>query len=423
VTRRRKVWFGGSLVLLLAALVAVVVALRGRRKAVEVEVEAIAERPLVQLVTASGEIQPVLSVDVNANVNGMVERLAVAEGDTVHQGDFLLQIDPVSVEAAAEAQEAMVRSSESEAVALRAQLDQARRVLERARQLAGRELISREELQQDESEVARLEAEIAAAEARVVQARATLRSSRHEVELVTMTAPISGVITRLDVEKGEFAFTGLNPTLLLTIADLSTMQAEIEVDETDVVNVTVGQPAKVTVDAFPDTSFAGRVTEVGTSPIVRQTAGQTSSDEKEVKDFKVVVRLEQSLPSARAGLSATADIETARRQRAVAVPIQSLVVRELPRPHIQETAPDTLGPAEETEGVFVVKERRARFVPVRTGITGDRFFEVGSGLAPGDTVVTGTYEALRDLEDGDAVKVAKPDERRRERQREERREG
>jgi HlyD family secretion protein len=222
---------------------------------------------------------------------------------------------------------------------------------------------------------------------------------------------MAGVISRLDVEEGEFAFsTGLSPTLLLTIADLSSVQAEIEVDETDVVHVGNGQPAEVTVDAFPDTVFHGTVTEVGTSPILVE--GQTQED---AKDFEVVVTLRDKLPSARAGLSATADIETARRPQALALPIQSLVVREVPRPRIGEAPPDTLERGEETEGAFVVEDGIARFVPVEVGITGDRFFEVTAGLRPGARVVSGSYEALRDLEDGDRVKIVEPDRERRRR--------
>jgi HlyD family secretion protein len=276
-------------------------------------------------------------------------------------------------------------------------------------------------LQRAEAAVARAEAQLSGAEARVEQALATLRSSRHELSKVTVRAPASGVVTRLNVEEGEFAFsTGLNPTLLVTIADLSTMQAEIEVDETDVVNVRPGQTAKVTVDAFPDTTFAGTVTEVGTSPIVKENAQEQSRD---AKDFKVVITLGESLPAPRAGLSATADIETARRRGALAVPIQSLVVRELPRPKIGESPPDTLEPGEETEGVFVMHGGKARFVPVKVGITGGRFFEVTSGVQPGDSAVSGSYEALRDLQDGDPVKVVKPEAGKRSAERGARREG
>jgi HlyD family secretion protein len=374
-------------------------------EAVEVEVETLGRRDLVAIVTASGEVQPQRSVDVHANVNGTIERVAVREGETVEEGQFLLQIDPIPAEAASEAQAALVQAAERDVDATQVELEQARRDLGRARELASRDLLSREELQARESTVARIQAQVRAARARVEQARAGLRSTRHELERVTITAPMAGVISRLDVEEGEFAFsTGLSPTLLLTIADLTSMQAEIEVDETDVVHVRDGQPADVIVDAFPDTVFHGTVTEVGTSPIVVE--GEPQED---ARDFEVVVTLREALPSPRAGLSATADIETARRPDAVALPIQSLVVREVPRPRLQEAPPDTLERGEETEGAFVVEEGIARFVPVEVGITGDRFFEVTAGLRPGAHVVSGSYEALRDLEDGDRVKVVEPD--------------
>jgi HlyD family secretion protein len=390
---------------ILLALLGFGVVRRQAGEAVEVEVETLGRRDLVAIVTASGEVQPQRSVDVHANVNGTIERVAVREGETVEEGQFLLQIDPIPAEAASEAQAALVQAAERDVDATQVELEQARRDLGRARELASRDLLSREELQARESTVARIQAQVRAARARVEQARAGLRSTRHELERVTITAPMAGVISRLDVEEGEFAFsTGLSPTLLLTIADLTSMQAEIEVDETDVVHVRDGQPADVIVDAFPDTVFHGTVTEVGTSPIVVE--GEPQED---ARDFEVVVTLREALPSPRAGLSATADIETARRPDAVALPIQSLVVREVPRPRLQEAPPDTLERGEETEGAFVVEEGIARFVPVEVGITGDRFFEVTAGLRPGAHVVSGSYEALRDLEDGDRVKVVEPD--------------
>lgn len=411
MSRKARYWVGSSTCILLVALIGVGFARRRSADVIAVETEVLRQRDLVSIVTASGEVQPQKSVDVNANVNGTVERVAVREGQQVRRDDFLLQIDPVPAQAASAAQAALVRSSQQEVDARRIELEQARRDLERARALADRELISREELQRAESAVAGAEARLRGAEARVEEALAVHRGRRHELSRVTVRAPASGVVTRLNVEEGEFAFSGLNPTLLLTIADLSTMEAEIEVDETDIVNVKPGQPANVTVDAFPDTTFRGTVIEVGTSPIVKEGA---EAQEREVKTFKVVVRLDERLPAPRAGLSATADIETARRKSAVAVPIQSLVVRELPRPRIGEAPPDTAEPGEETEGVFLVRGGRSRFVPVRVGISGDRFFEVRSGLAPGDTVVSGSYEALRELEDGDAVRPRKPEDRERE---------
>jgi HlyD family secretion protein len=410
MTRGRKYWIGGGAAILAVALGAVGFIRRQAGETVKVEVETLRRRPLVSLVTASGEIQPVKSVDVNANVEGTIEKIAVKEGQTVRQGDFLLRIDPVSAAEAAEAQGHLVQSLRDELQALRVELEQAGRDLDTARQLAAKEMLSREELRRTESGEAQARARVAAAQARVAEAEAALRSSRHELSKVTVTAPASGVITRLPVEEGERASATFDPTLLLTIADLSTMEADIEVDETDVVSVKLGQPAKVTVDAFPDTSFSGKVTEVGTSPIVEEGAAQEQSEE--VKDFKVVVTLDQPLPAARMGLSATADIETARRESSVALPIQALVVREQPRPTIGEAPADTLEPGEETEGVFVVRDGKARFTPLRVGITGDRFFEVLSGVQAGDTVVSGSYEALRDLQDGDDVKIEKPDEKK-----------
>ncbi|MBA2564981.1 MAG: efflux RND transporter periplasmic adaptor subunit [Gemmatimonadetes bacterium] len=415
MTRRRKAWIGAVVLALLVAVLGVGFAKRRNAGSVEVETEVLRKRDLVAIVSASGEIQPQRSVDVHANSNGRIVRLAVREGQAVTRGDFLLQIDPVTAQSASEAQSAVVRAAERDTEALRAELEQSRRELGRVRELADKDLISQEELQRSQTTVERVQAQLSAALARVDQARAGLRGSRYELSQVTVSAPMSGIVTRLNVEEGEFAFsTGLSPTLLLTIADLAVMEAEVKVDETDVVNVKVGQPADVTVDAFPDTTFHGSVSEVGTSPILVE--GKTPED---ARDFKVVVTLHEALPVAREGLSATADVETARTPGAVALPIQSLVVREVPRPKLREAPPDTLEGGEETEGVFVVRAGVARFVAVDVGITGDRFFQVRGGVAPGDTVVSGSYEALRDLDDGDRVRITTPpgderDRRRRE---------
>jgi HlyD family secretion protein len=216
---------------------------------------------------------------------------------------------------------------------------------------------------------------------------------------VTYTSPIDGVVTRVNVEEGEVAMIGtMNQpgTVLVVISDLSVMEATVEVDETDVVDIESGQEARVTVDAFPDTTFSGEVTEVATSPIIVPTAAGPAPG---ATDYEVKITLADQLPAARSGLSASAEVVTARRENALTIPIQSLVVR----PVADDSA--SSGGVVEKEGVFVVRDGEARFVPVRVGISGDRYFEVVSGLEAGDRVVSGSYEALRDLSDGAPVKV------------------
>lgn len=264
--------------------------------------------------------------------------------------------------------------------------------------LADRELVPRSELDASRAELRAREAALAAAQNRVNQAVASLRSARHDLARVTITSPIDGVVTRLNVEEGEVAMIGtMNQpgTVLLVIADLGVMEATVEVDETDVVNIEPGQTAEVTIDAFPDTIFSGTVTEVSTSPRIMPTAAGPAQG---VTDFEVTITLDGSLPAARSGLSASADIVTATRENALVIPIQSLVVRTV----VADTAS---GGVVEREGVFVVREREAAFVPVKVGIAGDRYFEVVEGLEEGDRVVSGPYQALRDLVDGTLVEA------------------
>ncbi len=240
---------------------------------------------------------------------------------------------------------------------------------------------------------------MAAARSRVGQIQASATSARHELNRVTYTSPIDGVVTRVNVEEGEVAMIGtMNQpgTVLVVISDLGVMEATVEVDETDVVNIETGQEARITVDAFPDTTFSGEVTEVATSPIIVPTAGGPAPG---ATDYEVKITLTDQFPSPRSGLSASTEIVTARRENVLAIPIQSLVVRS-----VSDDSASAEGVVEK-EGVFVVRDGEAVFVPVRVGISGDRYFEVLSGLEEGDQVVSGSYEALRDLTDGAPVKI------------------
>lgn len=391
----RKTWIliGGAALVVILIVVSVVTS---RESGVPVEYEEAVRRDLTSIVSASGEIEPKQSVSISATTPGEVVRIGVVEGQTVHRGDFLLQLDPVNVAAGASGQAAAVEAARAELESSRAQADYARQQYERAKTLADRDLVPRSELDQAQSELRAREAAVSAAENRVAQATASLRSARHDLARVTITSPIDGVITRLNVEEGEVAMIGtMNQpgTILLTIADLGVMEATVEVDETDVVKIETGQSAEITVDAFPDTTFVGTVTEVGTSPKISPTAVGPAEG---VTDFEVTITLEGGLPAARSGLSASADITTATREKALVIPIQSLVVR----PVVEDTAS---GGVVEKEGVFVVRDGKATFVPVRVGIAGDRYFEVVSGIDEGDRVVSGPYQALRDLTDGQVV--------------------
>ena len=379
---------------------------RQRSTRAGVQAERIEHRDLVATVAASGKIEPERLVNISADTMGRVTELAVEEGQQVEQGQFLMLIDPESAESAVQRGAAGLRAAQESLntarVAIetaRANLELALRDEERARELSRDRIVSQADLDRAESEVkvrrSQLESretEVRAQQQRLEQETANLRSARHVLSKVTIDAPMSGMITRLSIEAGETVLIGTmnNPgTVLMTIADLSVILAVLEVDETDIVDVRLGQEATVLIDAFPDLEFAGHVTKIGSSAIQAATNPASSGDQRGT-NFEVEVTIKDEIPGVRPDFSCTADITTATRARAVAVPIQALTVRD-------DAA------AEEVEGVFVLQDGTARFRPVEVGIAGERHFEVLSGLQDGDEVITGPYSAVRELEDGDAV--------------------
>ena len=433
----RKLLIGGAIVLTGAALVAVNLLFQ-RSDAAEVDVESIARRDLVAIVSAPGAIQPQLSVDMSASTMGRVTRLAVDEGERVTAGQFLLQIDPENLRAIVDRGEASLEAAasahEQAQVAVetaRVTLELAREKLERQADLWSLKLVSREVYEQAVADVELRETELKAREVdvdgaaqRILQERATLDSARYDLTQVTITSPIDGIVTRRNIEEGETVVIGTmnNPgTVLLTIADFSVLEAEIEVDETDVPTIRLGQPVEITIDALPDRVHTGRVTEIGNSPIQPAAAGA-----QEATNFLVVAVVDGDVPGVRPGFTCTAEITTATRTGALAVPIQATTVREVeldaggrvvrraeeagpgvlsrPASAAAEPAPgDGATTREEREGVFVVRQGRAVFVPVATGIAGERYFEALSGLEEGDLVITGPFEVVRNLDDGDPV--------------------
>lgn len=448
VSRARKLLVGGLVLLIAAAVVAANLWFK-RADALSVSAEAISKRDLQAIVSASGKIQPKRSVNISANSMGRVTRLAVNEGDRVKRGQFLLQIDPKSAQSSVERGEASLQAARSAlqqarvgVETARANLDLAQENLKRQRDLWSQGLTTREALDRAENDVTVREterkarqADVSVREQQIRQEMAGLASSRYTLSLVTLDSPIDGIVTRRNIEEGENVLVGtMNNagTVLLTIADMSVIEAEVEVDETDVPTVALGQPAKVTIDALPDRTFAGRVTEIGNSPI-QPTAAQ-SGTARQATNFKVVVTLDSAVPEVRPGFTCTADITTATRSKAVSVPIQALTVREMvydaagtivrePRQEKRRrrgvepsVAASELKPGQsrkETEGVFVVRGGRADFLPVKVGIAGDKYFEVLSGLNEGDLVVTGPYSSVRQITDGDPVKLEEPNRNRR----------
>jgi HlyD family secretion protein len=408
-----------------------------------VTVETIQKRDLEAIVSASGKIEPKKTVNISAQTMGRVTRLGVQEGDRVKAGQFLLQIDPVNAEAAVRRDVAAVAgaqtSLEQARVSLQsatANLDVARQNLKRQQELWAAGLTTRETLERAQAEVEVRESDLKAREQEIKtretqlnQQEAGLAASRHTLAQVRFEAPFDGIVTRRNVEEGENVVIGtMNNagTVLLTVADMSTIEAEVEVDETDIPYVQMGQPAKIEIDAIQGKTFTGKVTEIGNSPIQAAGTGQ----QRTATNFKVTITIEGQIPEVRPGFTCTAEITTATRHDVIAVPIQSMTVRELtfdnghivheprpPRPRFRFGPPQAAAPApppelkpgqtrEEVEGVFVMKDGKAAFTVVNTGIAGERYLEVLSGLKDGDQVITGPFDSVRGMYEGDPVRTA-----------------
>ena len=395
--RRKKPLIILAVVVVLGAIV--VGNLRSRReKAVNVTVDKVQLQDLTSIVSASGEIKPKKNINISAQVPGRIIKIGVEEGDEVKAGDFLLKLDSTQYEANADRDQNFIRAANADLIQAEARLQRDKNSLDRLQKLFADDLISKDQLEQAQSQFDVTAAQTNAIRFQIKQAEASLKSTLDNLSKTTFRSPIDGVITSLRVEEGEVAIIGTmnNPgTVLLTIADLSVMEVEVEVDETDVVGVTLGQEAKVRVDAFPNTVFSGKVTEVGSSALQQATAGAAT---QESKDFKVVVTLDNPDRKLKPGLSASADVIVASKTQALAVPISALVLRD--KPNAEKNAA-----AREEEGVYIVEAGRVKFVPVGKGITGGMMIEITSGLAQGQEIVTGPYASLRELKDGVLIKT------------------
>jgi HlyD family secretion protein len=406
----------GGVVLASVVGLAVVAANKNKTKATEVRVEAVEARDLVASVTASGQIQPRTKVDVSADVTGKIVRLVVQEGQMVTRGQLLLQIDPEQATAAMQRAEATLASARAQAAQARANLIQAQRNYERSAAIQKQtpNLISEEQLEQlrTQSDVNKALAE--AANYSVEQAVASVRDARQALSRTTITAPMSGKITRLNVEEGETAIMGTlnkDAATLLTISDMSVLETKVKVDETDVARISVGDSALIQIDAFPDTAFVGKVVEISNSSVTKSaTAGATGD---QAIDYEVRVQLVNPPIDTRPDFSATAKIVTAKRTKALSIPIIALTVREnedLPNGDSAVTVgrqPTKEVGKRDVEGVFIVgTDNKVTFRPVKVGIAGERHFEVLDGLKPGERIVAGTYQAIRELKDGALVKEA-----------------
>lgn len=417
MSKKKKIWIGIGVVAIIAVMVIANLSM-SRKKATTVESQKVEERELRALVSASGKIRAKTSVDISASTNGKVVKMAVDEGDLVDKGQFLMQIDPTPAEASVRQIEASIAAAKANLDLAKANLQQAQIELERQESLFKKNLTSEEFLQKARTSYNVEKLRTQAAEQDIQRWQAMLASARHELDKVNVHSDIAGIVTKRNIEEGENVFVGAfnNPaTVLLTVADLSIIEAEVEVDETDIVNVQVAQEAAIKVDAYPDSSFKGKVTKVGHSPILSMSSG---AGQQQATSFEVVVQLIEEIPNVRPGLSCKAEITTGYREKAIAVPIQALTLRrpsELePLNPKERKGKFTNGEAnsdttkeKEIQGAFVIKDGTVQFSEVKTGIAGDRFFEVTSGLQPKDEVVIGPFSALRRLRDSDAVKIEK----------------
>ena len=381
-------------------------------RVVEVRVDQVGTRDLVAEVSATGHIEPKTQVQITTDVAGRIIDLPVEEGQEVEEGDLLLQIDPALFVAAVERAEAALAQAQASNAQQRAAYQQAQRDADRliALQERGTDFVTEAEVEQATTNAEVQRRLLEAAEHQVQQAEANLDQERDRLAKTTIRAPMPGRITRLNVERGETAIVGTmnNPgTVLLTVADLSVMEAVIEVDETDVPEIVIGDSAYVEIDAFPNRRFVGIVTEIGNSSIVPRNPSQSSS--AQAIDFEVKIELREPPEGIRPDLSATADVITDTRDNIPSIPITALTLmdadeyEEIPNENV--SAPARSETARDIEGVFIVEGDRVRFRPVEIGIAGDSYFEVLSGIEVGTTIVSGSFQAIRELEDGSRIRV------------------
>ncbi len=435
-----------SLAVLVAAGLVAFMVLKQQSGYTKVYTASLTREDLSTVVSGTGQIKPKNYVNVGANAMGRITHLYVAEGDRVHKGEMVATIENVQQEANVNGQEAAIASAKTDIAAYiaaektaqanveHAQADFEQKQLDwnRAQALFKDGIDSKQQYDAAKAAYDLDVADIAQANAQLNQAKANTDSARGRMltqqadlkvnqDLYNRTiavAPFDGIVTNEPPREGEMVVTGIQNTegsTLMTIADMSIVTADVKVDETDIVNVQLGQPAEVTVDALPNKVFKGHVTEVGDQALLRSTGvatSQSTTGTEEAKDFRVVVTLDGSSDELRPGLSCTAKITTAHKTNVLALPIQALTMHDPATDNAKPgdvQASSTNPKSNPIQGVFVVKKDahgklRANFVPVTTGITGATDIEVLSGVNNGDEIVTGPYKTLRDLKQGALIK-------------------
>ena len=393
--KKRKKLIISSAVIIVIGLIIIFNLQSQREKSIKVSVEKVEKHDLASTISASGEVKPKKNVNISAQVPGRIIKIGVEEGQRVKAGDFLMKLDSTQYEANAERDRALIHLYRTELIKAEARLNKDKNFYERQKKLYDEKLLSNEQLEEAKTLYEISKAQQQSIRYQIDQAQASLQSSMDNLRKTAYNSPIDGIITSLRVEEGEIAMIGTmnNPgTVLMTIADLSVMEVEVEVDETDVIGIKIGHQAEVKVDALPDQTINGKVTEIGSSALQKLTSSQES------KDFKVIITLENPPANLKPGLSASADITTAEKKDVLAVPISALVLREKEEDEKEKND-------EEEEGVYVVENSRVKFYPVEKGIMGEMMIEIISGLEEGYEIVVGPYSALRQLKDEILIKA------------------
>jgi HlyD family secretion protein len=403
---------------------------RENRMKTTVQTGKVEKKDLVQVVTASGEVRPKRYVNVGANVSGRLVEINVLEGDRVKKGQVLAKVESERYEAIQRQSEAGVAAARADLQRTEADVAAAKLAFDRAKRMQQDKLIADSAYDQAEAEWKMKTANVESARRRVAQLQAQLESTRDDLTKTTVISPMDGVVTNLPKEAGEMVIGAMSfsPTVIMTVADLSIMECEVMVDETDFRNLKLGQEAKIKVDALEGLELKGDVTEIGSSALVRGSGSQTATQTtmgantgNQPKDFKVTITIKDPPPNLRPGLNATAEITTATRKAVVAVPVQAVVVREVNKEG-KVVDPDATGGSGaeregntvatmarekgvEKDGVFIVDGEKAKFKPVKTGIMGETDIEVTEGLGEGQMIVTGSYRTLRGLKDDARIKA------------------
>jgi HlyD family secretion protein len=403
---------------------------RENRKKTTVQTGKVEKKDLVQVVTASGEVRPKRYVNVGANVSGRLVEINVLEGDRVKKGQVLAKVESERYEAVQRQSEAGVAAARADLQRTEADVAGAKLAFDRAKRMQQDKLIADSAFDQAEAEWKMKTANVESARRRVAQLQAQLESTRDDLVKTTVISPMDGVVTNLPKEAGEMVIGAMSfsPTVIMTVADLSVMECEVMVDETDFRNLKLGQEAKIKVDALEGLEMKGEVTEIGASALVRGSGSQAAAQAtlgantgNQPKDFKVTITIKDPPANLRPGLNATADITTARREKVLAVPVQAVVVREVNKEG-KVVDPDAMAAAgseregntvaqaarekgQEKDGVFVVEGEKAVFKTVKMGIMGETDLEITEGITEGQEIVTGSYRTLRNLKDQARLKI------------------